>query len=241
MNTTNSIKLEITIPAAIAAVPGLTLQERAALTYVHQHPRCRNSTLARHLGMMERGVEALLHRMRQLGHIWSVGRGRARRIELSFPVELRTECGVQQNEESHTNCGVEQSTVAMVKCEPSTQEFAELHLALAENCVEQGLYKAARGHLEMIRARMVRDESLTPEMKTNLLTYHVVVENQYFAFQAGAEIAGKLPGKQQKELALTLCRASPEKLARIRKLVEANGKLENALEILALPPSKAET
>jgi DNA-binding CsgD family transcriptional regulator len=231
----NSTELGITIPAAIAAVPGLSLHERTALAYIHLHPRCRNGTLARHLGMKERGVEALLRRMRQLGHIRSVGKGPARRIELLFFVELAPECGVQQKEKHHTSCEVDRQTMAMVRIEPSTEEFADLHLEFAETCAEKGLYKAARNHLEMIRARIGADNSVSSEMKAEMLTHLSLIENCYYAVEAGAEIARKLPRKQMREFTQTLHRATPQQLARIRQLVEANGQLENALEILALP------
>lgn len=236
----NSIELQITIPAAIAAIPGLTLQERAALTYVGQHPHCHNSRLARFLGLTVRGVESLLHRLRRLGHVRSVGLGRARCLQVTFPVEPTIECGVQHHEKSHAFCVVEETKVAGRKSEPSTEEFFELHVALAENCAENGLYKAARSHLEMARLRVEADDTLASETKTTVTANLVVMENRYFAFEVGAEVARKLTVEQSKELTLTLCQATPQKLARIRQLFEAKGKLEDSLEILALPSSKVE-
>ena len=124
-----------------------------------------------------------------------------------------------------------------MKREPFVQDFAELHLTLFDNCMEQGAYKAARRHLEIIRARVEQDSMLSPDTKSTMIVSLTAMENRCFAIEAGAEIARNLPGAVQRELALTLGLASPEKLAQFRRKIEANGELVDAFQTLTLPPS----
>ena len=87
------------IPPEIAVLR-LTLNEKAALAHITKNPTCTNKALAEIVGMSERGAEAMLHRLRKLGHIRSVGKGRARRIEVLLHVEHTAKCGIQQNEKN---------------------------------------------------------------------------------------------------------------------------------------------
>ncbi len=229
---TNEITLKI--PAPIAARPGLTLHERVALAFVHEHPRCRNITLARHLGISVRGAEAMLRRLRQLGHIRSAGRGRARRMEVSFPAEPTKKCGVQQETESHTKCKVEQPIIALVQHEPSTSDFAELHLSLYETCLEHGDFESACHHLDLIRERLERDAEFPAEQKTNLLAALAHMENRCFCFRVGREMAEGLPASEQRALALEFCRASPGQLASFRQQMESGELPGEAVKVIGL-------
>jgi hypothetical protein len=235
----NDQAITLVIPAGIAALPNVSLLERAALAFIHEHPHCRNAALARHLGISVRGVEALVHRLRALGHIRSAGRGRARHLTMTFPVENHTECGVQQPCQTPHKMRDGQEAPPAVKREMSACDYIEEHTACFETCIEYARYGPARRHLELIRDCVERGASLRPLTKAEWSRKLAAMEDRCFAFEAGAEIARNLPGRKQYELALTLCQATPEKLARFREMVETNGKLENALEILALPSSSA--
>ena len=85
----------IVIPAAIAALPDLSLAERVALAHLRQWPGTRNSRLANLLGLSERGVEQMLRRLRERGLIPQRGKGHARVLRVIFPVEHHTECGTK--------------------------------------------------------------------------------------------------------------------------------------------------
>jgi DNA-binding MarR family transcriptional regulator len=82
------------IPPNIAQLP-LRLSEKVALHFIHRCPDITNDRLAQLLGMRPRGTQDMLRRLRQLGYIVSHGKGRARQLELMFPVERHAKRDVQ--------------------------------------------------------------------------------------------------------------------------------------------------
>jgi hypothetical protein len=226
--------LSVTIPAAIAALPGLNLSERVALAHVAKFPGCSNRSLARLLGVSVRGAENILRRLRDAGHIHQVGKGRARRHVLTFPAEQHTLCGKNQNAESHIKCVVEPSSMQVVVSEMSTQEFAAMRLSCYETCCGHGEYALAQQHLEAVRARVEQAVDVLPEDKAALLTKLKRIEDQCFAFNIGAKVAEGLPSDVQKKLALTLCCATADKLALLREKVESGATLGGGKGVLGL-------
>lgn len=226
--------LNIAIPAAIAALPGLNLSERAALAHVAKFPGCSNRSLSKVLGVSVRGAENILRRLRNAGHIRPVGKGRARRHDLMFPVEHHTSCGKTDNDESHTKCVVEPSALTVAEPEISTEEFIATRLSFYENCFECGEYAFALRHLEAIRERLEQDADEATEERAALLTKVKWMADRCFAFTIGAEIAHQLPANEQRRMARVLCLASAEKLALFRKRVESDALLRTGERILRL-------
>lgn len=91
-------ELTIHIPVAIASLPNLDLIERAILNRIHERPACRNADLAALTGLSQRGVESTLWRLRERDLIQVTGKGRARRLTLTFHVEHHTQCGCFQSD-----------------------------------------------------------------------------------------------------------------------------------------------
>jgi len=151
-----------------------------------------------------------------------------------FTVEPHTSCGKSENEESHTECVVDQSGLAVAKPEMSTGDFVAMRLSCSENCFEVGRYEAARLHVEAARERLELDADIPAEQKAKLLTALKQREDQLFAFEVGEQMVDGLPTRKVRELALTLCRASPENLSMFRERVVAGAFLSNREGVLAL-------
>jgi hypothetical protein len=227
--------LNIVIPAAIAALPGLNLSERVALAHIAKRPGCSNAALAKLLGVSVRGAENLLRRLRANGLIQPVGRGRARQHVLLFPVEHPTLCGKNDDGKSHTECAVAPPALAVVKAEASTYEFMALRLSFFENCMECGEYACAMKHLADIRERLEGDADIASGLKARSLASLKKLENQCFAHGIGARLAEGRPGYVQREIAQTVCRASAEQLALFRQHVESASSLstwESAVRLI---------
>jgi hypothetical protein len=213
--------INIVIPAAIAALPGLNLSERVALAHIAKRPGCSNASLAKLLGVSMRGAEDLLRRLRDNGLIQAFGKGRARQHVLLFPVEHPTLCGKSDDGKSHTKCEVKPPALAVIKPEPSTHEFMVSRLACFENCLECGEYDCAMKHLEAIRERLEGDANTVPDLKTRLLASLKKLENQCFAYGVTAKLADGRPADEQRDIALKVCRASTEQLALFRERVQS--------------------
>lgn len=225
----------IVVPAAIAALPGLSLSERAALAHIEKRPGCSNASLGKLLGMTVRGAENLLRRLRDNGLIQAFGKGRARQHVLLFPMEHHTSCGKTDDGKSHTKCEVEPPALAVVKTEASTYEFTALRLSLFQNCLECGEYDCAMKHLEAIRERLEGDANTVPDLKTRLLASLKKLEDQCFAYDVTAKLADGRPGDEQRDIALKVCRASAEQLALFRQRVESASSLptwKNAVRLI---------
>jgi hypothetical protein len=93
MNPRNTV---VNIPEAIAVLP-LSLNEKVVLAEIARNPKCGNGALANLLGISERGVKKVVHRLRLAGHIQQLGNGRARQLHLTFHVEQGTEFPKPEN------------------------------------------------------------------------------------------------------------------------------------------------
>lgn len=227
--------INILIPAAIATLPGLNLAERVALAHIAKRPGCSNAALAKVLGVSVRGAEDLVRRLRDNGLIQAVGKGRARRHILLFPVEHPTLCGKSSDVESHTKCEVEPPALAVIKPEPSILEFMASRLAYVKNCIEWGKYECAIKHLAAIREHLEGDANIAPDLRTRLLASLEKLENECFAYEATAKLAEGRPDYVQREIALKVRRASAEQLALFRERVQSASSLstwETAIRLI---------
>lgn len=206
------------------------LTARAALDHIKQHPRCSNASLARVLGFSVCGVEKLLRRLRDAGHIRQTGKGRAR---FMFPVEHLTSGGISNAGESLPK-GEIRSALSVVKLETTTGDFIAERLSCFENCMEAGAYEHARKHLELARKRLEMDAQIPAEEKAKLLAGLKVQEDRSVVFGIGAMMADGRPASEQRELARTLCRATAEQLAVFRERVEAGASLKDSDGIVSL-------
>lgn len=233
---------EISIPPEIERL-SLSVSDKIALTHIANHPTCTNAGIACLLGLTQRGAENLVRRLRERCYIAQTGKGRARRIKLLFRVEHHIPGGIEQNEKSHTECGTHKPVMAVVKHESSLEEFAELRLSLAEECFGHGLYDAARLHLVAVRQRLESDNEFPAKQKTSLLTALHQMEDRYFCYHIGSQMAKGLPANEQRALVLRFCRASHTQLASFRQKVESgelSGKAVNVIglaNVWLLPPS----
>ena len=207
------------------------LTERAALDHIKQHPRCSNASLARVLGFSICGVEKLLRRLRDAGHIQQNGKDRARYF--LFPVEHLTSGGISDAGESLPR-GESRPGLAIVKREMPTGDFIAERLSFFENCMAACAYEHAQKHLELARKWLEMDAQFPAEEKTKLLAGLKVQDDRSFAFGVGAMMADGCPAREQRELARTLCRASADQLAVFRERVEAGASLRNSDSVFAL-------
>lgn len=219
MNTPQDIS--ITIPAAIAAL-SLTLVERAALAHVAQHPGCSNRTLSKLLGISVRGAENLLRRLRDRKYIRQGGEGRARRLALTFPVEHHLSCGKSHKTESHTQCVDDARSDSVAQQVLRIEDSINLEFELYDNCVETGMFEAARRHLEAAHRRLEAADTIPVERKAKWIAALKFQEDRCFAYEFGQKMIEEgLASGQGKHLALTLCRASAPKLALFRERIES--------------------
>jgi hypothetical protein len=256
-NATND--LTITIPAAIASLPGLNLLERAALAHIAKKPACSNAGLSKLTGLSVRGVEVMLARFRRRGLVMMAGKGRARRHELTFLVEHPTKCGNDEVEESRNKCGKAECDESLENCgkqagsesptsgdigppvppggdtEESTEEFARRLSAHYESSLKTGKLDDAFKHLEQIRSRVEQDTQMSVKRKTEWLAWIANEDNLWFGLQTfgSARRNKKLFGDQLKAAVDNLFNADPAKLALFRQQVEAGASLESALKMLA--------
>jgi DNA-binding MarR family transcriptional regulator len=256
-NQTND--LTITIPAAIASLPGLNLLEKAALARISELPGCSNSNLSKLTGLSVRGVEAMLTRFRERGLVEMVGKGRARRHELMFQVEHRTKCGKDEVEESRNKCGNAQCDESLENggkhadgasptsgdigpsapsggdTEESTEDFAGRLSAHYESSLKTGKLDDALKHLEQIRSRVEKDTQMSIKKKTEFLTWVANEENLFFGLQtfSSAMRIKKLCGDQLQAAVDNLFNADPAKLSLFREQVEGGASPESALKMLA--------
>ena len=175
-----------------------------------------------------------MRRLREQCYIAQTGKGRARRIELLFRVEHHIPGGNEQDEKSHTKCGSQKPAMVVVKHEPSMEEFAELRLSLAEECFGHGFYDAARLHLVAVRQRLECENEFPAKQKTSLLTALHQMEDRYFCYHIGSQMAKRLPANEQRALVLRFCRGSPTQLALFRKKVESGELSHKAVSVIGL-------
>ena len=223
--------LEFKIPREVAEVPDLSLVEAVALSHILEHPRCSNRTLARLLRQTERGVEAMLCRLRERRLIHTEGGGRGRRILLAFHVEHK-KCGEKSEPELHVKCD-HLITIAPSKQNPACPDFVSARWEFFGNCMDAGNYDAARSHLKGIRKRVESGPAMPDSEKEKILGLVKVEEDRCCAFALGAKAAEGLTSSDRMKLAIALSTASVEKLAALREQVEVRA-LEGSVQSLLL-------
>jgi DNA-binding CsgD family transcriptional regulator len=218
--------LNITIPAAINALSELTLAEKVVLARIAQSPCCSNARFAELIGGTERGVEALLRRLRHQGHLESRGRGRAREHYLTFLVERHTDCGKEDITKSHVSCG------ESVKRELPLAEFVQQTIAIANQLLSDpyGCYstqvESVYGRaLDRVKAEMVEGPDKDHLMK--VLTFNM---NWIFAL---GYVRRNTPKRFHRRLDELLERASPEQLAGFRQRVDGGRLAYKSPKLLA--------
>jgi DNA-binding MarR family transcriptional regulator len=229
--------LTITIPAAIASLPGLNLLEWAALAHIAAFPACSNAKLSKLTGLSVRGVEAMLTRFRKCGLVKMAGNGRARRHELTFRVEHRTKCGKDEVEESRNKCGNDASSESHIPCADGTSasRVANLKKAL-DDFLNRGMYKEARERTELVRAQVEHDDRLSGEGKAKSLEVFTNAANLFFAYQTLQSMVAKPDGLSHEEADAAMERirqADSARVALFREQVEGGASQESALKMLA--------
>lgn len=211
--------LTIEIPSAIAELPKLSLAEAVALTHIFEHPSCTNRTLARLLRISERGVEAMLSRLRERRLIQLKGNGRGRRILLTFHVEHK-KCGESLTPQTYAKCDDPVRTTPAMPV-PTCLDAALSRLDFFASCMDAGNFDAALSHISSIREAVQANTMLPDSDKEKLLALVKVEEDRCFAFTLGAKAAKGLTSTAQVRLACVLGTASVEKLAVLREQAEA--------------------
>jgi len=225
--------LTIVIPAHIAALTDLTLQEKFVLAHINRFSGCSNSKLAKLTGMSIRWIEVTLARFRERGLIKHLGKGRARRHQLLFPVEHHIPCGKHEITNSRKECGDATAAPPKEIRPPSIETFVEQQLLYYSNCIDLGEISHARNHLELIHKALTQDMLIPQERKESWLASIKLQEDRCFAYEIGLKVAEQLPPDKQERLALALCKASAEKLALFREQVEAGALTNDSIDVLA--------
>jgi DNA-binding MarR family transcriptional regulator len=228
METMNTTDLEIRIPATIADLP-LTISEKIVLTHISSFPGCSNARLAELIGGSCRGVENLLHRLRQQNYIKQTGNGRARRHHLLFHVERHIKCGNNEitsaEAKSRRECGDQ-------RCEPSvaprgTVSILNKELPLVEdyeqtlNLIQEMMYQPGtfpETILFLYRKILKRVENEAPDMPAK----EAAVRELTIRRDAFVAIcyAMRMPRQHQRPALRMINTATPEKLAHFRQQIE---------------------
>jgi hypothetical protein len=225
----NSTDIEIRIPAAIAALP-LNISEKIVLAHIANFPGCSNARLAELIGGTCRGVENLLHRLRQQGYIEQSGNGRARRHHLLFHVERHTKCGNTEisltGAKSHRECGDQQ-------CEPAVKPHGAVsvlkkELSLAEdyeqtlNAIQEMMYQPGifpETILYLYRGILKRVENEAPDIPSKKAAVRELTIRRDAFVAIG--FAMRMPRPYQRQALRLINDAPPEKLAQFRQQIEA--------------------
>lgn len=231
------------IPAAIVALPDLTLAERVVLTHLAKFPRCGNRKLARSTWMSNRGIEALLLRLCQRGQLLKVSVDGSRHLMVQGIAETHTECGKPHITKSHTPCGVMagataaapvKTTAVAVKQTP-LEVFLRLETIVADSCSRMGAWRYARKRYETCIERVSREEGLEPEHRAKLLADLRHSANYFFTLEHLVPAPRKMPANEILRLRSTLDRAPAAKLLEFRRRIESGAALLSpAQEVLAL-------
>lgn len=164
-----------TIPACIVALPGLTLPERVVLARLAEQPTTSNGKLVRLTWLTHRGVEALIRRLRQQGHLQLVTVDGTRHLLVPAASASHTECGKPNATTTHTACGPSAAPPdnsppdPTVETERQLPSFGalELRLTLARTCLERRDYRNARLHCEAGVQLVTVEEGLDPAVRAN--------------------------------------------------------------------------
>ena len=257
----NNTDLHLHIPPEIVALPGLTLDERVVLANVHELPACSNASLARLLGLSERGIESMLRRLRDRGLIQQVGKGRARQHRLLFRVEHHTGCGQNEYAESHIKRGqnntAESHTLrgeqkaaanpdrpmpaptqpaAPGNEETSSSKVVEREIESAIDCVGRGDFGGALGHYRSVRQIIAALPDSVPGVKAEALATVIEDETRALAFGLVFQYAKatNMPGLKLKALFATIKGLSAERLVQIRPVLDEHAQLGRPVDISTL-------
>jgi DNA-binding CsgD family transcriptional regulator len=249
--------LNLHVPAAIVGLPSLSLAEKVALAYLLDHPGCSNASLARLLGLSQRGVEALLRRLRERGLIAQVGKGRARQHRLRFPVEHHIKC--EQNEsESHTKSGESEIVESHTKSgqasappgpdppapAPTQADSPERLLAIAVDdeiecageCIGRADFEGALQHCRLAKDRVGEFPAAIQVVKIEALAFVTEHEDRILACKLAFEYgkATQMPRSKLNAVFARIKDLTREKLALIRPALDAQAKLGTPADISAL-------
>jgi biotin operon repressor len=224
MNTTS---LEIRIPAAIAALP-LAISEKLVLTRIAANPDCTNDELAKLLGITERGIKKILQRLKSGGHTDQSGKGRARRLYLTFPVEQGTEfpnpeiIAPVSNGELRTppdqTSATKDSTGTVLKTELSlADQFEQTMNMIAEMSLQPKIFPETFVYLLERLIQRIEAEMQSCPAKEKILGDLYFRRNGFFVIAK----ASRLPKEFHDELRQKIRHATPEQLAQFHKRCQA--------------------
>jgi hypothetical protein len=217
--------LNLTIPAPIMAVPNLNLTERVILTHVNMWPDCTNNDLATLTGLSTRGIESVLARLREQGLVVINGKGRTRRLTLTFNVECHSDCGEHHDEPHHTECG----EVADEEChsdqvqvtDPQIMRLKTMALTLCGN-VLVGDLDHARTQLDELQAWQSTQSSVGSDMRQKWPKTLEPFDDLLFAVNESWLGFAMLPADARGQLLSSICGINPQKLTERRWQIEAD-------------------
>jgi len=256
--TTAPQPITLTIPAAIVALPDLTLVERAILALLADDPAAGNGKLARQTWLTHRGVEALTRRLRKQGHLQPTKVGGGRHL-LVTAVAL-TKCGEPQ---SATPCpprvGLSSDAYtefddlfrtpglivagarhiipgpAVAASEVPLSRFLAVLTVTAEGCSRRGRWGSARKLYEGCISRLTTEDGVKPEDRDKQLARLQRAANRCYVLEHLIPEGSKLPVAEVQKLVSILNRAALAQVLEFRQRIESGADLlDLTQEILAL-------
>jgi len=250
----------IVIPAAIAALPDLSLAERVALAHIADHSACSNGDLARLLGISVRGVEQMVRRFRARGLIQQTGNGHARVFRLLFPVEHHSKCEEHQGAKPHTKSGKHEPGESHRSCGPSARPAANHPVATqaqdtpqsddtlsprakikreykrARDCVDRRDLAGALGHYRLLKEQISSLPDGGAKYKSEFIAAVEEEETRVLAckllFQQAR--ARKMPRQMFNTLVRAIPHLGEQRLSQIRPALDAQERLGTPGDISAL-------
>ena len=249
----------IVIPAAIAALPDLSLAERVALAHIADHSACSNGDLARLLGISVRGVEQMVRRFRARGLIQQTGNGHARVFRLLFPVEHHSKCEEHQGAKPHTKSGKHEPGESHRSCGPSAPPAADLptppptqdavkgrqlsadamikrEYERARDCVDRRDLAGALGHYRLLKEQISSLPDGGAKYKSEFIAAVEEEETRVLAckllFQQAR--ARKMPRQMFNTLVRAIPHLGEQRLSQIRPALDAQERLGTPGDISAL-------
>ena len=227
MENKNVAEPEIMLPNEIGML-SLSLSEKAVLAHILNYPKCTNRMLARLIGISERGVKKMLQRLRSRGLIGQTGKGRARRVRLTFHVKQGTQFTVPKNQnpeangeldsqsEQGSNTGVVISCVIRKKPLSLADDFDQTLLLIDEMTrTRDFLPETVVRMLDALIRRIEQEMPACPEKEDVLRELYM----RHAAFIAVC-MSAKMPKKVQREIDWRISRATPEQLLEFRRCVQ---------------------
>lgn len=216
------------------AVPNLNLINRVILTHVSAWPDCTNADLAALTGLTARGVESVLARLREQGLVEIHGKGRARRLTLTFSVEHHSDCGEHHDEPNHTECGdgadKECHTDNIPETDPEIARLKSAAMTLCSN-VLVGDLDLARTQLDELQAWQSTQSSIAPDLRQQWAKTLEPFDDLLFAVNVSWLGYAMLPVEARAQLLSSICGINPSVLKERRRQIEAaKGTLGRGLE-----------